>query len=151
MKKLFSALLASLLIMSSLSFCAFNAFAAGGEIIMQASELQGVLQSNGIKAAAKVSLVSGEDAPDGITAAKFNADPCEDRDPVYSSECAVIVENYPTGKSITPATYKYARMTYKYVPAQGDTQSYTPHIEFMTTGTGFKSYVGTPLEENKWS
>ena len=66
MKKLFSALLASLLIMSSLSFSAFNAFAAGGEIIMQASELQGVLQSNGIKAAAKVSLVSGEDAPTAL-------------------------------------------------------------------------------------
>ncbi|MBR5308855.1 MAG: InlB B-repeat-containing protein [Clostridia bacterium] len=151
MKKIFSALLAAMLIMSTFSFSAFNAFAAGGEIVMQASELQGVLQSLGVKAAAKVTLVSGDDAPDGITAAKFNADTCEDRDPIYGSECAVVVENYPTGKGITPATYKYARMTYKYVPAEDDTQSYTPHIEFKTTATSFKSYKGTPLEENKWA
>ncbi len=152
MKRIFSTVLALMLILSSFSFTAMTAFAADGEIAIQAATLNNVLASDGIKAAAKATLLQGDNAPDGITAVKVNPDPCEDRDPKYNVECKVTLECYPTGLGITPASYKYARITYKYVPAEDDTNEYSPYIEFMTTATGFKSYKSSEkLVANKWS
>jgi len=152
MKRIFSTVLAFMLILSSFSFTATTVFAAEGEIAIQAATLNNVLASDGIKAAAKATLLQGDDAPDGITAVKVNPDPCEDRDPKYNVECRVLLECYPTGLGITPASYKYARITYKYVPAEDDTNTYSPEIEFRTKATGFKTYTSTDtLQANKWA
>ncbi len=149
MKRILSTALAMLMLLSSFSF---SAFAASGEIAIQAETLNNVLASFGIKAAAKTQLLQGDAAPDGITAVKVNPDPCEDRDPKYNVECRVLLECYPTGLEITPATYKYARLTYKYVPASSDTNTYSPEIEFRTKATGFKTYTSTDtLQANKWA
>ena len=121
MKRILSTALALLMLMSCFSF---SAFASDGEIAIQAASLTNVLASYGVKAAAKTQLLQGDDAPDGITAVKINPDPCLDRDPKYNTECRVLLESYPTGLEITPATYKYARITYKYVPAADDTNTY---------------------------
>jgi len=152
MKRIFSTVLALMLILSTFSFTATSVFAAEGEIAIQAATLNNVLASGGIKAAAKATLLQGDDAPDGITAVKVNPDPCEDRSPKYNVECRVLLECYPTGLGITPASYKYARITYKYVPAEGDTNTYSPEIEFRTKATGFKTYTSTDtLQANKWA
>ncbi len=152
MKRIFSTLLATMLILSTFSFTATNVFAADGEIAIQAETLNNVLSSDGIKAAAKASLVQGDNAPDGITAVKVNPDPCEDRNPKYNVECRVILECYPTELGITPASYKYARLTYKYVPADGDTNAYSPSIEFRTKALGFTTYTSPDtVTANQWS
>ena len=150
MKRILSFALAALMLISAMSFTA--SFAAESEIAIQAATLNNVLASGGIKAAAKATLLQGDNAPDGITAVKVNPDPCEDRDPKYNVECRVLLECYPTGLGITPASYKYARITYKYVPAEDDTNTYSPEIEFRTKATGFKTYTSTDtLSANKWA
>lgn len=154
MKKIISTVLATMLILSSVSFTMFgvSADSTGKEIVIQASNLTGVLSSWGVKAAAKTQLIAGNADTDDITAVKVNPDPCEDRKPYYGSECAVILESYPTSLGITPATYKYARITYKYIPADNDTNTYEPYIQFRTIKKDFNSFKSADaLKSNEWS